>query len=263
MAQPSLQELRSRKRALDAELSNVRAATMMVQRTEDCKAARTAREWVLEKAAGGKGRLRCEALAVYVLADFAPEPVVVLMRAAGRQRGWDEYAKSDGQILQVVGAEFKKMDFEDILAICGESGAPFNESALRRAMACVAQWRTVIWSARQTAERHLALDAEALAVEYERARANFVGPVLPPLWLGTPVARKQGTRLRQRWGRRFAVLRPPDAVSPAVTWAKVAADWAYYAWGAMESDGWNSKFSVPESRPFFDPGRLSTLGSCM
>ena len=86
MAQPSLQELRSRKHALVAEVSDVRAATRKVQRTENGKAVRTAREWVLQKAAGGKGRLRCEALAVYVLADFAPEPVVVLMRAVGRRK---------------------------------------------------------------------------------------------------------------------------------------------------------------------------------
>ena len=128
-----------------------------------------------------------------------------------------------------------KTDFEEILAICGESWAPVNELALRRAMACVAQWRTVTWSARQTAERHVAPDTEALAVEYERVRANFVGPVLAPLWLGTAGARKQGTRLRQRWGGRFAVLRPRDVVSPAVMRAKVAAGLTYFSWGgAME-----------------------------
>ena len=130
---------------------------------------------MLQKAAGGKGRLCCEALAVYVLADFAPEPVVVLMRAAGRQRGWEEDANSDGEILEVVEAEFLKTDFEEILAICGESGAPVNELALRRAMACVAHLRTVTWSARQTAERHVAPDTEALAVSASACAQTSLG----------------------------------------------------------------------------------------
>ena len=210
MAQLSVDEIRSRKRALAEELAAVRETHRKAQRTADGEAARKAKEWVLVRQGGAKGRLRREALAVYALSGFAPEAVVVFLRGAARQRHWEE-EKTDAEVLRVVEDEFMRSDLEEVLSYCDED-TPVDEVALRRAVACVAQWRTVSWSSLQTAERHVAPDTETLALEYERVRRTFATSVTPAFWLGASGARKRGTRLRLRWGGRFGVMKPRDVL---------------------------------------------------
>lgn len=213
MAQPSVDDLRDRKRVLSQELVSVANAVTKARRAVNCRDAAQAREWVLV------GRLRQTALAVYVLAGYAPEPVIVFLRGAGRQRRW--CAKTDAELLDLTETAFLHMDLEDICALCDED-APADGEAFRRAVACVAQWRAVSWSRVQLAERHVAPDTETLAVEYEAVRATFTEQFRPRLWLGASGARKQGTRLRQRWGGRCGVMRPREVLPAADMREKVA-----------------------------------------
>ena len=71
MSHPSLEELRSEKRALAQAAQDVNERLRKARRTAEGAAARKSREWVLQ------GRLRNTALNIYVWAGFAPEPVVV------------------------------------------------------------------------------------------------------------------------------------------------------------------------------------------
>ena len=63
-------------------------------RTATGSVARSQREWVLE------GELHSMALAVYVFARYAPDPVVVLLQGAGKQRNWP--VKADVDIVELV-----------------------------------------------------------------------------------------------------------------------------------------------------------------
>ena len=60
--------------------------------------ARSQREWVRE------GELHNMALAVYVLASYAPAMVVVILRGAGKQRHWP--VKLDADIVELVETMF-------------------------------------------------------------------------------------------------------------------------------------------------------------
>ena len=82
--------------------------------------------------------------------------------------------------------------------------SPKNAVALRGAVACIAQWRAVVWCRGCSVHP----DTEALAAQYDAVRQNFPVHIRPAQWLGTAGARKRGTRLRHRWGRRYCVVRP-------------------------------------------------------
>ena len=206
MSHPSLEELRSEKRALAQAAQDVNERLRKARRTAEGAAARKSREWVLQ------GRLRNTALIIYVWAGFAPEPVVVFLRGAGRQRGWVE--KTAAELMDLVESAFDSIDSDELNLFCDE-WAPADELAAKRAAACVSQWRTVAWSRSQLAERHVALDTETLAVQFVAIRGAFAENFRPRVWLGAAGARKRGARLRDRWGGRFVAPRPRELLPSA------------------------------------------------
>ena len=211
MSQPTVEQLRAVKLARKRELSTLCEAARKAKRTAGLAAEAKAREWVLV------GPLRETALAVHVLADYAPEPVVVLLRGAGRERHWEE--KGDEFLVRLVEDEFMNTSLEELCAIVDES-SPTNLVALQRAVACVAQWQTVFWAMEQASTRRVAPDTERLALEYEAVRATFAESVRPRVWLGAAGMRKQGARLRERWNGRYGIMRPREILPVAVMLSK-------------------------------------------
>ena len=74
------------------------------------KRRRLEREWVL------KGDVLDKALAIFVLGDYAPEPIVVFLRSVGRQHHWDS-PKTDNEVLEIVENAFLAADFWELVSI--------------------------------------------------------------------------------------------------------------------------------------------------
>ena len=206
------------KRALDdglaaarAELAQLRKARRIANEAEARRVLREQREWNL--AVPERRQDLATAMAMFMLADYAPEPVVVFLRALGRQYHWEK-PKTNAELLALVEDAFLAADLAELDALCDEENPT---AALRAATVRVAQWRSIVWC-RGTAVHP---DTEAIAVEYEQVRATFGEDVRPPLWLGTHGARKQGTRLRRRWGGRYGIVRPREILPTEVMLAKV------------------------------------------
>jgi hypothetical protein len=207
-------ELLGRKRALSEAIAEASVELRRVKRSVADAAARRRRrgdtEWVLS------GTLLDTTLAVYALADFNPEAAVVHLKGAGRQR-WPWAPKTDAELIAIVEAAFLNADLGELAALC-EHNHPAGNEVLRAAAACVAQWRSVVW----TRACGVHPDTAAIATEYEAVRQIFDEGVRPPLWLGCRGARKRGTRLRRRWGGRFGVSRPREILPATEMLDKVA-----------------------------------------
>ena len=209
----------ARKRALDAgieaadaQLAELRKARRAAKEADARRSRREAREWALTLP---ERRHDLETvLAIFMLADYEPEPAVVFLRGLGRQYHWD-LPKTDAELLGLVEAVFLAADLADLESLCDESDP---SAALRAATACVAQWRSVVWC-RATGVHP---DTEAIALKYEAVRRTFSADVRPPLWHGAPGARKRGTRLRLRWGGRYGLVHCREVLPAAIMLAKVA-----------------------------------------
>ena len=208
----------ARKRALDVgieaadvELAELRRRRRAVNEADARRRRREERDWVLT--VPERGRDIETALAIFMLGEYAPEPVVVFLRRLGRQYHW-ETPKTDVELLAIVEAAFLAADLLGLHSLCDEENP---SAALLIATVWIAQWRSVVWC-RGTG---IHPDTEAIAVEYESVRRTFAENVRPPLWHGAPGSRKQGTRLRRRWGGRYGIVRPRDVLPAAVMLAKV------------------------------------------
>ena len=203
-------EARARKRALSDDIAaataELRRARQSVREAEKRRLRREQAEWVLQ------GDVRDTALAIYVLANYAPEPCVVYLRGVGRQRHWRP--KTDEAVFEIFVDAFAAADLHSLRDLC-DGTAPGCDAPLKAAAACVAQWRAVMWCRAQSAERSVYPDTESVAAEYEAVRMSFAEPVQPPLWLGVSGARKRGTRLRRRRGGRCGVARPREILPAA------------------------------------------------
>ena len=198
--------------AADAELAELRRARRAAKEADARRRRREEREWVLTVP---ERRQDLETvLAIFMLGDYAPEPVVVFLRGLGRQYHW-EAPKTNEELLGIIEAAFLAEDLARLASLCDEDNPT---AALRAAASCVAQWRSVVWSRGTSAYPY----TEAIAVEYESVRATFAEDVRPPLWHGAPGARKRGTRLRRRWGGRCGPVRPREILPAAEMLAKVA-----------------------------------------
>ena len=208
-----MEELRHRKRALSASVAASSASIRAAKQSAAEKAKRELRQWSLEHYPS----LLYTTVAVYLLADYSPEPVVVFMRGQERKRGWRE--RSDQELFRIAEDTFLSVDMDVLTHLVDESN-PKDVAVYRTAAACVAQWRAAVWG------KAFRTDTEAIAAEFERVRASFPEEFRPSAWLGTAGARKQGTRLRRRWGGRFGAVRPREEVPVDVMQAK--AFWIHH-----------------------------------
>ena len=80
------------------------------------------------------------AMAIFMLADYAPEPVVVFLWALGRQYHW-ETPKTKAELLALVEDAFLAADLVGLGAICDEEEPT---AALRAATVRVTQCRSIV-----------------------------------------------------------------------------------------------------------------------
>lgn len=174
-------------------------AKRLRRRIRDSQAA-AERHWVLNE------HLRIRALLVYTLAECSVEPAVVYVSSEAARRGWP--VRTEAEIARMVEDLFLAADDDEIESF-HDQATPSDPDAMRAALAWVEQWRLRPWA---ESNNRLGIHPDTrLAIEtYEARRAALPADLRPRLWLGTPGARKRGTRWRERWGGRDGSLRPRD-----------------------------------------------------
>ena len=198
--------LRSEKRKLSAAISEKLAEAKRLRRADTRAENAAKRAWNLDLFPD----VRRVALIIHTLADYKVEPAVVYLRGAAGKRKWPK--RDAAWIGALVDACFMEVDLWGLAALT-HVDEPTDVGAMREAVACVEQWRAVIWRRGQTAEKQVAPYSAAVILQYERARAELPADIRPSVWLGSVGEKKRASRWRKRWGGRFGTLRPRGIIS--------------------------------------------------
>ena len=204
MSGGELSELRARKRKLDSDLADVRRAEANARKARWKQSLVQSRVWCLT------GRARNTALAVFMLADFAAEPVVVYLRRVGGQRRWPD--RSDGELMDCINDTFSVEAAADLVNLV-DYDVTHDMAALTTASDIVHQWRVALWTAEQN-RKGITPSTGAVLDEFETRRAQLPEYARAKAWgtSGEQSARQRASRWRRRWGGRIGKFQALEEV---------------------------------------------------
>ena len=183
--------LNIRKRALNAELAEVRLAARRLRSKEARRRSSFERAWLISDM-----DLRTS-LAIYMLSSYAHEPAVAYLRRIGRQRRWPW--KEDTELKSLLENEFLAASVDE-LSMLSEWDATIDNRVMRVAADFAWQWRLVTWTNAQNL-KGIAPPTSLVLDEWARRRAEVPSHLRPCHWGNVALA---SARMRAlRWRRRF------------------------------------------------------------
>ena len=153
-------------------------------------------------------------LAVYVLADFAAEPVVVQLRRIAARRRWPD--RTDDELIDVITDAFEAEPIDNLVALCDDDMTP-DAVALATAVGVVRQWRVAAWTAEQN-RKGITPSTGAVLDKFEASRGELGAASRPKAWgdSASGSARMRASRWRRRWGGRVGKFHVLEEVPIAV-----------------------------------------------
>ena len=194
-----LESSKERKRALKAELANVRRTAKRLKEKESTQRSASERAWLIE---GAKLNL---ILTIYVLADCSHEPAVSYLRSLGRQHRWP--SKSDTAMIALVEEMFLAADINQLLLLSSWDSHG-DSCVLRVATDYVWQWRLANWTTLQN-NKGIALPTPLVLDEWAKGRMAVPLKSRPSHWgnATSASARMRVLRWRRKFGGRMGTIR--------------------------------------------------------
>ena len=207
----SMEELERRKRELAAALRDNRLRQKRARRAREVEA----RQWVLTE------EMRRVALSIFMLTEYATEPVVKYLQTCARMRHWPP--KEDTAVAEMVDQLFLASDMDEAAAL-SDTAEPLDEAVLMTALKHADQWNVVQWCKLQNEMHGTAPSSQAMLDKLEQRRLQT--PVQSrSASMGTTAlsrGRAWARRLRLRWSGRFKAIPAGERVSTVDLVAKAA-----------------------------------------
>ena len=214
-----MEDLRARKRSLDAELKDTKKKLKEAKR----QVAREEKQWSL------RGQELNVTMCIYMMTDCSLEPTAIYVRGVASKHDWPERSNDDIHLFIID--TFANASFDFLVTLLDED-CDETFAARKEARKYVLEWCVVEWGRAQNTKDPDPVEPSTgeLLDQLELIRLSIPENERPRAWgvSASGSARKRASRLRAKYGGRIGKLRSQVRLPVAEMREKSMAAWQWY-----------------------------------